>query len=129
MRSLVPTLKKSTWGASMSATTEADGARPEERIRLPINAVVGHLVGPQVERPDDDAPVAEERHGPRVRLLVVLLRGVEAVAQIEKLRAVEADAFRPVVQRRRDFLRRLDVREDLDSGAVRRDGGQVVEFL
>src|SRR5579862_544958 len=109
---------------------EPDGPGAQEGVGLALEgAVVRHLVRAQVEGADDDAPVAQEAHGPRVRFLVVLLRGVEVVPQVEEFGAVEADALGPVGERRRDLLRRLDVGEDLHAGPVRRDGGQVLELL
>ena len=104
---------------------EADGAEAERRVRFVGAVADGQLVAAQIERSDDNWPVAHLPQDGRVRLEVFVLARKLLAVEVEELGAVQAHALAAVREHRRHFLRELDVRPQAHPAPVERHGGQV----
>ena len=101
----------------------ADRAESEERVALGfVRALLGVLVGAEVERADRARPPREELERLAVGAVLLVLARLVVVRQVEELGAVEADAVAAVGEHALDLVRELDVSEQADAGAVLGDG-------
>ena len=109
---------------------QPDAAQPEARISLVVGpGHVGHLVGPEIERADDDRLLAHRLHDAGIRLEMNLFGRLDVGAEVEELGAVQAYAVRPAIDAMIDFVGKLDVPQQLDADVVERFGGQIAQRL
>src|SRR5205085_10304219 len=112
-------------GELRGAKREGDGAKTERGVGLVRAVPDGKLVAAQVERPDDDRPIAHLPEDAGVRLEMLLFARQLLTVQVEELGPVEADALAAVSENRGDLFGELDVRPQPDAPSVESDRGQV----
>ena len=120
-------LRDGTAAARRGRTAPRASRAPDSAPRARARRALLLLVGAQVERADRDRLALHALGHGAVRLELLVLRGQPFAVEEQELGAEQADAGRAVVDRLREVLGQLDVREEVDvqpssvsAGLVRR---------
>src|SRR4029453_18955199 len=111
---------------------EAHGAQSECRIRRDARESLERLVlliGAEIERADRDRLVLHSLGHRAVRLELLVFGRQRIAIEEQELRAEKTNAGGTVLQRLREILRQLDVRQELDVHAVERLRGLGAQSL
>ena len=112
------------------AERQPDAPQPEAGVALVVGpGHVRHLVGPEVERADHDRLLAHRLNDAGIGLEVDVFGRLDVGAEVEEFGAVEPDAVGAAIDAMVDFVRKLDIAQQLDADAIERFGRQIAERL